>query len=49
MKGNPVLIIVTHLKPFVFASYQLLEVVAYTSDELQASKLGNRGFEYKNE
>jgi hypothetical protein len=49
MKGNPVLIIVTYLKPFVFESFQLPEVAAYTSDELQASKLGNRGFEYENE
>jgi hypothetical protein len=49
MKGNPVLFVVTQLKPFVSASFQLTEVVAYTSDELQASKLGNRGFEYKDE
>jgi hypothetical protein len=49
MKRNPVLITLTHLKPFVLASFQLPEVVNYISDELQAYKLENRGFEYKNE
>jgi hypothetical protein len=44
-----VLIILTHLKPFVFASFQLPEVVTYISDELQASKLEDRGLEHKNE
>jgi hypothetical protein len=49
MKGNPELIIVTHLKPFIFASFRLPEAVAFASNELQTSELRNRGFEYKNE
>jgi hypothetical protein len=49
MKGNPALIIVTHLKPIVFATLQIPEIVAFASWELQASELRNKGFEYKNE
>lgn len=49
MKGNPVLIIVTHLKTIVFASLQITEIVAFASWELQASGLRNKGLEYKNE
>ena len=49
MKGNPVLIIVTHLKPIVFASLRIPEIVAFASWELQASELRNIGLEYKNE
>ena len=49
MKGNPVLIIVIHLKPIVFASLQISEIVAFASWELQASELRIKGREYKNE
>jgi hypothetical protein len=49
MKGNPVSIIVTHLKPFTFASFHLPKAMAYPSDDQQDSRLGNRGFESKNE
>jgi hypothetical protein len=49
MKGNPVLIIVTHLKPIAFASLQISEIVAFASWELQASELRIKGLEYKNE
>jgi hypothetical protein len=49
MKGNPVLNIVTHLKPIVSASLQIQEIVAFASSELQALGLRNKGLEYKNE
>jgi hypothetical protein len=49
MKGNPALIIVTHLKPIVFASLQIPEIVAFASWGLQASQLRIKGLEYKNE
>jgi hypothetical protein len=49
MKGNPALIIVTHLKPIVFATLQIPEIVAFASWELRALALRNKGLEYKNE
>jgi hypothetical protein len=49
MKGNPVLIIVTRLKPIVSASLPIQEIVAFASSELQASGLRIKGLEYKNE
>jgi hypothetical protein len=49
MKGNPALIIVTHLKPIVFATLQIPEIAALASWELQASELRIKGLEYKNE
>jgi hypothetical protein len=49
MKGNPALIIVTHLKPIVFATLQVPEIAALASWELQASELRIIGREYKNE
>lgn len=49
MKGNPVMIIVTHMKSTVFASLQISEIAAFASWELQASELRIKGLEYKNE
>jgi hypothetical protein len=49
MKGNPVLIIVTHMRPIVFASLQISKIAAFASWELQASELRIKGLEYKNE
>ena len=45
MKGNPVLIIVTHLRPIVFASLRISEIVAFASWELQTSELRIKGLE----
>ena len=48
MKGNPALIIVTHLKPIVFSNLWGSEKIALASQELIVSfKL--EGFEYQNE
>jgi hypothetical protein len=49
MKGNPALIIMTHLKPIDIATLQIPEMAALASWELQASGLRNKGLEYKNE
>lgn len=43
------LIIVTHLRPIVFANLQVTEKIIFASSELQASGLRIKGFEYKNE
>jgi hypothetical protein len=49
MKGNPVLIIVTHLNPLVFGTLPISEIIEAAQSKLQASELENRGFGYKNE
>ena len=49
MKGNPALIIVTHLKTIVFATLQIPEIVAFVPSGLQTSGSRNKGLEYKNE
>ena len=43
------LIIVTHLRPIVFANLQIPEKIIFASSELQASELKIKGLEYKNE
>jgi hypothetical protein len=49
MKGNPMLIIVTRLKPIAFATLQIPEIMAFVPWKIQGSRLRNKDLENENE